>query len=71
MATEPRPIYFHPPSVEFLLRRSLTIGPLTAAPDICVECGQPVAAHRVPGTMRFLGCAEVLRRADREQGDQR
>ncbi len=57
-----RPPFFYPPSLEFMLRRSLHEGPVTSAPEICIECGRPVGEHLVKGA--FIGCVELWRRRE-------
>ncbi len=66
MFTPPRPVFFYPPSVEFLLRRSLaerTRGARpSVVPSICAACGALVDDHREKGTNTYIDCAEVQRR---------
>ncbi len=57
-----RPPFFTPPSIEFLLRRSLREGLTTSAPDICIGCGRTVREHLVKGA--FIGCVELWRRRE-------
>ena len=68
MATEPRPLFYYPPSVEFLLRRSLRedLVPMGET-DICAACGYAVGQHIDPGTNRYRSCEAVARHARQER----
>lgn len=66
MATLPRPLFFYPPSVEFILRRCLNVGPSPTSPATCTACGRLVAAHRDPSGA-FIPCEELARRSQERE----
>lgn len=70
MASGPRPLFVYPPSIEFLLRRSLRArqhAPAAEHTDYCISCGVEVAWHTDPRTGGSLSCADAARRARQER----
>lgn len=66
MASDPRPMFFYPPSVEFLLRRSREVGLHTTLPDVCVACGRLVSLHR-DASGAFVSCEALARRSQERE----